>query len=116
VLREQSPLQINTYVLTFDIDEVEVFTGSVKCFSRKMHKAPEITGQNLSKPLANEFTSLCGLIVAKKYTFFGLKNNCILNILGPYSRSYFSILQNLSKIFVVVKHWLLYRNTQEFVL
>jgi hypothetical protein len=41
VLREQSPLQINTYVLTFVIDEVEVFTGSVKCFSRKMHKAPE---------------------------------------------------------------------------
>jgi hypothetical protein len=29
----------------FDV-EVEVFTGSVKCFSRKMHKAPEITGQN----------------------------------------------------------------------
>jgi hypothetical protein len=46
VLREQSPLQINTYVLTFVIDEVEVFTGSVKYFSRKMHKAPEITGQN----------------------------------------------------------------------
>jgi hypothetical protein len=73
VLREQSPLQIDTYVLTFVIDEVEVFTGFVKCFPRKMHKAPEITGQNLSKPLANEFTSLCGLIIVKKYTFSDLK-------------------------------------------
>jgi hypothetical protein len=73
VLREQSLVQINTYVLTFVIDEVEVFTGSVKCFSRKIHKAPEITGQNLSKPLDNKLTSLCGLIVAKKYTFSALK-------------------------------------------
>jgi hypothetical protein len=75
------------YNYTVDIDEVEVFTGSVKCFSRKMHNTPELTGQILSK-----------------------------FILGPYSRAYFSILQNLSKIFVVVKHWLLYRNTREHVL
>jgi hypothetical protein len=69
VLREQSP----HIVLTFVIDEVEVFTGSVKCVYSIMHKAPEITGQNWSKPLDKKFAYLCDLIVAKKCTFLALK-------------------------------------------
>jgi hypothetical protein len=55
------------------MNEVEICTGSVKCFCRKKHKAAAITGKNWSKLLFYEDKVFCCLTVAKKCTFPAFK-------------------------------------------
>jgi hypothetical protein len=51
------------------MNEVEVFTGYVKYFCRKMHKAAAITVKNLSKLLDYKDKSFWCLIVGKNILF-----------------------------------------------
>jgi predicted nucleic-acid-binding Zn-ribbon protein len=79
------------------MNEVEICTGSVKCFCRKMHKIAAITGENLSKLLDYKDQSFWCFIVAKK-NFSGIQKSSDFKISGLSSRTYFNVLQSLSKI------------------
>jgi hypothetical protein len=48
-LARTSKLQIKPFVLTFDMDEVQIYTSSLYSIGRKIHFTAAITGLSLSK-------------------------------------------------------------------